>query len=186
MESGFVLFVSFVIYFGNLTKTVVLTNVSYQIRSQVPEDLPDLYKMVKVAFEVAQQSNGNEHEVVRKLSKSKKFIQSLSLVCLLEKDIVGQMMLTEVSIVDDRGYKQKSLELGPLSVNFLHRGLGIGSALIKEGIHRAKEMGYQSIFVHGDSDYFSRFGFQDASSMGFSPLSAAAPPLLILDLKSGV
>lgn len=40
---------------------------------------------------------------------------------------------------------------------------GIGSELIKKGMDRAKELGFDSIIVIGHKEYYPKFGFQSAS-----------------------
>ena len=40
---------------------------------------------------------------------------------------------------------------------------GVGSELIKRGMEKAKELGYNSIIVLGHKEYYSKFGFKRAS-----------------------
>ena len=40
---------------------------------------------------------------------------------------------------------------------------GVGSELIKKGIAKAKELGFDSIIVLGHKDYYPKFGFERAS-----------------------
>jgi predicted N-acetyltransferase YhbS len=57
----------------------------------------------------------------------------------------------------------ESLALGPVSVHKNFQNQGIGKQLINTGINIAKELGYQSIIVLGNYNYYSKFGFEKAS-----------------------
>lgn len=53
----------------------------------------------------------------------------------------------------------EALMLGPLAVASSQRGLGIGDALMREAIGRAKTLGHRSIILVGDAPYYAKFGF---------------------------
>lgn len=65
------------------------------------------------------------------------FIPELSLVAEINGNIVGHIMFTKLQIQNDT-----ILALAPLSVLPEYQRQGIGSALIKEGHQRAKDLGY--------------------------------------------
>jgi len=48
------------------------------------------------------------------------------------------------------------------------QGLGIGSALIKAAIDRARNESWGAIFVLGDRAYYERFGFDANAAAGFT------------------
>ena len=48
------------------------------------------------------------------------------------------------------------------------QGTGVGSALIREAIRKAREAGYAAIFVLGDQAYYGRFGFDVDAARGFA------------------
>jgi len=49
--------------------------------------------------------------------------------------------------------------LAPVSVAPQRQGMGIGGALIREGLVRCKAMGFDAVAVLGDPAYYKRFGF---------------------------
>lgn len=59
---------------------------------------------------------------------------------------------------------QPCLLLGPLAVESAQRGRGIGIALMKRGIERARELGHRAIILVGDLPYYSRVGFAPVPS----------------------
>lgn len=53
-----------------------------------------------------------------------------------------------------------ALLLGPLAVHPERQNLGIGLALMREGLARAKAMGHRLVLLVGDEPYYARVGFQ--------------------------
>jgi predicted N-acetyltransferase YhbS len=54
---------------------------------------------------------------------------------------------------------EKALLLGPLAVQSDQRGRGIGIALMKYGIGKAREAGFSCVLLIGDEPYYKRAGF---------------------------
>jgi predicted N-acetyltransferase YhbS len=52
-----------------------------------------------------------------------------------------------------------ALLLGPLAVDAKARGLGLGTALMRNAINTATVLGHESILLVGDAPYYSKFGF---------------------------
>lgn len=50
--------------------------------------------------------------------------------------------------------------LGPLAVSPGHQRRGVGGALIKAGVERARGSGASHVLVLGDPAYYGRFGFE--------------------------
>ena len=53
-----------------------------------------------------------------------------------------------------------ALLLGPLVVHPERQGIGVGLALMREGLARAKAMGHRFVILVGDAPYYARVGFQ--------------------------
>ena len=84
----------------------------------------------------------------------------LSLVASDRGRIVGTVRLWNVSA----GPGCDALLLGPLAVHPTQRNRGIGSALMRRAIARARLAGHRAIFLVGDAAYYGRFGFAAAST----------------------
>ena len=63
----------------------------------------------------------------------------------------------------------RALLLGPVAVHPTRQGEGLGGALIRGGIDRAKQRGWEVIFLVGDEPYYGRFGFSRADGVVFPP-----------------
>ena len=68
--------------------------------------------------------------------------------------VVGSVRLWDVAA----GSKSLLL-LGPLAVDTAVEGQGVGSALMRHAITRAKDLGHGAIVLVGDAPYYQRFGF---------------------------
>ncbi len=55
-----------------------------------------------------------------------------------------------------------ALLLGPLVVHPERQGIGVGLALMQEGLARAKAMGHGLVILVGDAPYYARVGFQES------------------------
>jgi predicted N-acetyltransferase YhbS len=84
----------------------------------------------------------------------------LSVVAVERGRIVGTVRLWHVTA----GPGRAALLLGPLAVDPQHRNRGIGSALMRRAIARARLAGHRAIVLVGDAAYYGRFGFTTAQT----------------------
>lgn len=134
-----------------------------QIRRETRTDYTEIYNLVKLAFETAEVSNGKEQDFVVKLRDSENYIPELALVAESDNRIIGHIMLTKTYIMAD-AEEIETLILAPLAVDIEYRKKGVGSGLIKKSFELAAEMGYKSVLLVGNPDYYSRFGFKQSKS----------------------
>ncbi|MFN7133879.1 MAG: GNAT family N-acetyltransferase [Myxococcales bacterium] len=92
---------------------------------------------------------------------------TLSLVARRDGRVVGHLLLSPVRIESADGVRP-ALGLAPMAVA---RGLqrsGIGTALVREALARARDAGHGAVVVLGHPDYYPRFGFVRASRFGLT------------------
>ncbi len=80
----------------------------------------------------------------------------LSLAACIDNVIVGHVAFTMCKV---SGQTERVALLGPLAVKPAQHSQGIGSALVLEGRRLLTNDGVVSIYVLGDPNYYSRFGF---------------------------
>jgi predicted N-acetyltransferase YhbS len=131
------------------------------IRQETENDYGQTEKLVEEAFRDLEFSEHNEHLLVQKLRQSRDFIPELSLVAEMDNKIVGHILFSKVTIIGDKEFE--SLCLAPVSVLPGYQNQGIGSELIKEGLLKAEDLGFESVLLVGHSTYYPRFGFEKAS-----------------------
>jgi len=106
----------------------------------------------------------------------------LSLVAADHRQLVGTVRLWNVAA----GPGRNALLLGPLAVHPDHRNRGIGTALMRRVIARARLAGHRAILLVGDAAYYGRFGFSAALTGELRmPGYCELHRLLALELKSG-
>lgn len=106
----------------------------------------------------------------------------LSLVATHNGRLVGTVRLWNVTA----GPGRAALLLGPLAVHQAHRNRGIGSALMRRAVARARVAGHGAIVLVGDAAYYSRFGFSTAATGGlWMPGRFERDRLLALELEPG-
>ncbi|HEU0100252.1 MAG TPA: N-acetyltransferase [Allosphingosinicella sp.] len=99
------------------------------------------------------------------------FDSEISLVAEQGGEIVGHVMLSRMS-VSGGGQVFRALGLGPVGVLPGSQGSGVGSALIRSALGIAGTLGEEVVFVLGEPDYYSRFGFSAEAAAPFaSPYS---------------
>lgn len=134
------------------------------IREETSEDYEIVDSVVKAAFESAERSDGNEHDLVKALRKGTAFIPELSLVAEMDGKIAGHILFTKAKVGD-----AAVLALAPLSVLPEYQRKGIGMSLIKEGHRIACKLGYEYAIVLGSEKYYPKAGYVPACSFGIKP-----------------
>ena len=129
-----------------------------KIRRERAEDRPEILALVEAAF-----PGSVEVRLLRRLFASREYIPELSLVADAEGELLGHVITT-------RGWigKNRSLGLGPIAVLPERKNQGVGSALIHATIAAANALGEQSIVLLGSTEYYLRFGFAPADSLGIT------------------
>lgn len=140
--------------------------VDFTIREETDRDQAEIYTLIKTAFETAKVKDGNEQDFAANLRKSDRYIPELALVAQSGGKLIGHIMLTKTKLTRPDGKVEEVLLVAPLSVLIEYRDKGVGSALMKEGLRKAKEMGYNAAFLCGDPGYYERFGYKRSSLFG--------------------
>ena len=104
-----------------------------------------------------------EHWMVNEL-RQRDGVKELSLVAEIENQIVGHIICSKASIKTADNQMIDVLNLGPLSVIPEFQKKGIGGALIRSTIEKAKHLQFGAILFFGHPDYYPRFGFKEAES----------------------
>jgi putative acetyltransferase len=101
----------------------------------------------------------------------------ISLVAIERDNVVGHAMFSRMLA------PFRALGLGPVAVLPKYRKRGCAADLIKAGLTLAKVQGWAGVFVLGDPNYYSRFGFAAAAAEGFKT-RYAGPHFMFLRLAN--
>jgi len=135
------------------------------IRLATSLDRDDIYNVHWSAF-----AEG-EREIVSKLAvnllSEESTPQTISLVAETEGIIVGHVALSPVAFDNNEGIQ--GYIFAPLGVKPGHQKCRIGSKLIDSGMQQLSITGVDILFVYGDPEYYSRFGFSVEAAEGYIP-----------------
>jgi Predicted acetyltransferase len=133
------------------------------IRLETPLDYRAVEEFTREAFWGFTHPTCDEHYLVHILRKSPVFIPELDFVAEIDGKLAGNVMYSKATVTDDNDVVHEVITFGPLSVLPEYHRTGVGTALMKHSILKARDMGFRGIIFHGHPDYYPRFGFQNAS-----------------------
>jgi len=93
--------------------------------------------------------------------------QTISLVFEIDGAVVGHIAFSPVTIEGDDQFQ--GYILAPLAVKPQNQKCRIGSNLIKRGLQQLKNVWVDVLFVYGDPQYYSRFGFSAEVANRYAP-----------------
>lgn len=138
------------------------------IRHARQADYPTIYELIETAFKTAEHRDGTEQDFAVDLRAGTNYIPELELVAEIDSQLIGHIMLTKTYVVLPDGGRYDTLLLAPLSVLREYRNAGVGSALVRAELRIARTMGYRTVFLVGEPDYYRRFGFELSHLYGIS------------------
>ena len=145
------------------------------IRERLPADDAAIRGLNDAAF-------GGFYESRLVLDLREAGLAAIELVADEANAIVGHIMLSALSVTID-GRAVRALALAPMCVRPDHQRSGIGSALVRNGLERARRDDWQAVLVLGHANYYPRFGFLAALAERLkAPFSGAS--FMALELVS--
>lgn len=129
------------------------------VRLEKTEDIDGVRRLNEQAFETP-----SEAGLVDRLRARGKLV--VSLVAADGDRIVGHIAFSRVSVAANP--RVPGVGLGPMAVLPDRQGQGIGSQLVRAGLDRCRDMGYDFAVVVGHPEYYPRFGFVQASKYGIT------------------
>lgn len=155
---------------------------NFLVRQTTSADYSTLYNLIETAFKTAEHRDGDEQDFAVNLRNGTNYIPELDLVAELEGQLIGHIMFTKTYVTKPDGSQYNTLLVAPLSVLLEHRSLGVGSALMNEGLRVAAAKGYGAAFLIGDPNYYQRFGYKLTHLHGINHESLPAEYVMVKEL----
>lgn len=147
------------------------------IRPESADDRAAVYDVNASAFETPA-----EAELVGALRKQADPV--ISLVAEVDGAVVGHILFSPVTLHGNPDVQV--MGLAPMAVAPAHQRQGVGSALVRAGLERCREIGFGAVVVLGHPVYYPRFGFVPASRFGISSEYAVPDEaFMALELQPG-
>jgi putative acetyltransferase len=127
------------------------------IRSEKEEDVAAVHALNTAAF-----ASAAEADLVDALRQ-----QAHPVVSLVAEDngsMVGHILFSPIALSGHPGLR--IMGLAPMAVAPARQNQGIGSALVRAGLERCRELGFGAVVVLGHPRYYPRFGFCPAARFG--------------------
>ncbi|WP_339730632.1 N-acetyltransferase [uncultured Gimesia sp.] len=125
------------------------------IRPEEPEDAAAIRHVEEQAF-----GQPAEADLVDRLRAA--CPEQISLVAIMEDELVGHILFTPAVIEYEDGSKLNGFGLAPVAVLPAFQKQGVGTALIQSGLAELQHRNQPFVIVLGHPEYYPRFGFQPA------------------------
>ena len=124
-----------------------------RIRAETEADRAAVRAVNEVAFDTPA-----EADLVEALHG--KDVSLVSLVAEVDGKVVGHILFSPVLLTEHAHLNV--MGLAPMAVAPDYQRKGIGSALVRQGLTRCKDLGCCAVVVVGHPEYYPRFGFRPA------------------------
>ncbi len=149
------------------------------IRPEEHKDYKSIVSLILRSFkEGTNYSDGTDIvALVEEIRNSEYYIPEISFVAEFEGEIVGHFLFSRfpLSKTPEGGHGGANdtdiVMLAPVCVHADRLRQGIGSAMIRLGIEKVKEMGFSGIIVEGNYRFYNTVGFRMSSEFGIYPVS---------------
>ncbi|MEJ2142275.1 MAG: N-acetyltransferase [Gammaproteobacteria bacterium] len=121
------------------------------IREEQFSDIEPVWQVNNDAFDT-----DTEARLVNALRSSG--CEYISLVAEIDHKVIGHILFTPVKLTGNEN-TLKIMALAPMAVCKLYQNKGVGSELVKAGLTRCRELGYDAVVVLGHPGYYPKFGF---------------------------
>ena len=139
---------------------------SMKIRLEKQEEHREVENLVRESFWNVYRPGCLEHYVLNQLRKDPAFIPELDLVMELDGKIIGQNMFMKAEIKADDGRSIPIMTMGPICITPELKCKGYGKILLDASLEKAAGLGYGSICMEGNIDFYGKSGFRLASEFG--------------------
>ena len=158
-----------------------------KIRKSTESDLYDVLNVERQAF--GKDEGPEIADLVNGLLSDPSARPVLSLLALNDDKEIGHILFTK-AYFDPPKESTSAVILAPLAVIPNSQLQGVGGKLIREGFRILLESGVDLIFVLGHPEYYPRYGFRPAGTLGFEApfpiLEVNANAWMVQELRPGV
>ena len=114
------------------------------------------------------------------------FIPELDLVLELNGELVGSIVYTKATLVDEQRQKKEILSFGPVGILPQYQRKGLGKTLMEASFAQAVAMGWDTVVIFGNPENYIPRGFKSCKKYNVCLAPGVFPTaLLVKELKPG-
>lgn len=129
------------------------------VRPEQPGDESAIAEIHNAAF-----PDSTEADLVERLRGTENWIPELSIVVQQEEQLVAHVLLSRVTA----GEAEDALALGPVAVLPIHQRGGLGTAMVRMALDRARTLDFDCVVAIGIPEFLANCGFRPASERGLT------------------
>lgn len=156
------------------------------IRNETPADYRKVEHLIREAFWNQNLPGCDEHYLLHKMRDHEDFIPQLDLVLEQDGELVGSIVYTKATLVDEQGQKKEVLTFGPVGILPQYQRKGLGKQLMEASFARAAHMGWDTVVIFGNPENYIPRGFKSCKKYNVCLAPGVFPTaLLVKELKPG-
>jgi predicted N-acetyltransferase YhbS len=128
------------------------------VRPEQPGDEPEISAILVAAF-----PDATEADLVARLRMSDAWVPELSMVVQQEEQLVAHALFSRVTAGES-----EALVLGPIGILPDHQRGGLGTALVRMGLERARKLDFECVVAIGPPAFLTACGFRPAAARGLT------------------
>lgn len=145
------------------------------IRPIKKEEMSWSLDFVYEVFKATNYTDGHlERRLVEEIRQEAYYIPELDMVAEEDGHMIGHFILSKFPI--NGQHVNEMLLLSPVSVAIDKQRQGIGLEMLKQGLERAKAMGYKGVIVEGNPKFYGHLGFRTSTEFGIYASEKNLPP----------
>lgn len=157
------------------------------IRNEVESDYKTVEQITRTAFWNLYIPGCSEHYLVHIMRTHKDFLSELDLVIEVNQQVIGNIMYTKATLIDENGIEKNILTFGPFCILPEYQKKGYGKKLIEHSFHKAVELGYDVIVIFGSPYNYVKRGFKSCRKFNICVENDTYPSaMMVKELAPGV
>ncbi|RAP47219.1 MAG: GNAT family N-acetyltransferase [Methanosphaera sp. rholeuAM6] len=150
------------------------------IRLEQRTDYKEVELLIREAFWNIYRPGCYEHFIVHNLRYDSSFINQLDYIIEEDERIIAHIAYSSNKLITDEN-TETVVTLGPICVHPDYQKQGYARKLMEHTLNLAQEMGIPYVFVVGIENFYSKFGFEDASKYGiqYNDLTGDTPFFMV-------
>ena len=160
---------------------------TFHIRNEVESDYQRVEEITRKAFYNRYVPGCVEHYLVHIMRSHEDFIPELDLVIEAYGQIIGNIIYTKATLIEESGFEKSILTFGPVSILPEYQRRGFGKQLMETSFQRAIALGYDTIVISGSPSNYVNRGFQSCKRYHITLEDGSYPSaMLVKELIPGV